>query len=159
MRHQCLQLAFARSFLSALDHEFERFGYLNTLSSKSLDIPFFNCSILPERSFAFRITSDLLRPLLPPFLFLYIPSFDRFLLVWGFRPHTTVLYHPRLFSLFAHSLRSSRRYRRSILTAAPPPHWYRVTGNEWHNHPWLVLWSRYIAVGFHIANNAFNTIA
>jgi hypothetical protein len=62
MRHQCLQLAFALSFLSALDHEFERFGYLNTLSSKSLDIPFLNCSILPERSFAFRITSGLLRP-------------------------------------------------------------------------------------------------
>jgi hypothetical protein len=45
------------AFLSALDHEFERFGYLNTLSSKSLDIPFLNCSILPESSF----TSDLFR--------------------------------------------------------------------------------------------------
>ncbi len=36
----------------------EIWGYLNTLSSKSLDIPFLNCSILPESSF----TSDLFRP-------------------------------------------------------------------------------------------------
>lgn len=124
-------------------------------SSKSLDIPFLNCSILPERSFASGFTSGLLHPLLPPFLFFYILSFDRFL--FGVPPpHTTVLYHPRLFLLFAHSLRSSRRFRRSILTAATPPHWYRVTGNEWHNHPRLVLWSRYIAVDLHIANNAYN---
>jgi len=37
----------------------------------------------------------------------------------------------------------------------PPPHSYTLTRNEWHNHIWLILSSRYLAVGFHIANNAY----
>ena len=41
-----------RSFLSAWILMFERLWYLNTLSSKSLNIPFLNSAILPERSFA-----------------------------------------------------------------------------------------------------------
>jgi hypothetical protein len=84
---------------------------------KSLDIPFLNCLILPERSLHPGITSVLLRLLSPPFLFLYIPSFDRFL--FGVPPPIRRYYiiH-RLFLLFPHSLRSFRRFRRSILTAA-----------------------------------------
>jgi len=90
------------------------FGYLNTLFSKSLDIPFLNCLILPERSLHHGITSVLFSA-----LFILLHSIVRQIFVWGVPspPYSTVLYHPRLFLLSAHSLRSFRRFRRSILTA------------------------------------------
>lgn len=79
-------------------------------SSKSLDIPFLNCAILPERTLLIRVhIPDLLRPLLLTFLFFYIPSLERFLF-WrgGSRVETWQYYIIPVYSYsmlirFAHS--------------------------------------------------------
>ena len=137
---------------------FERFLLFEYSFSKSLDIPFLNCLILPERSLHPGITSVLLRLLSPPFLFLYIPSFDRFL--FGVPPPpfygtiSSTVYSYSFLIRFAHFAAFAGPFLRRL---RPTP--YRVTGNGSHNYPRLLLWSRYFAVGFHHVINALNAIA
>jgi hypothetical protein len=86
---------------------------------------------LPERSLHPEITSVLFSA-----LFILLHSIVRQIFVWGVPSPTPIRQYyiiHRLFLLFPHSLRSFRRFRRSILTAVgghPPIHSYRVTGNE-----------------------------
>lgn len=123
------------------------FGYLNTLFSKSLDIPFLNCPILPERSLHHGITSVLFSA-----LFILLHSIVRQIFVWAVPSPTlfdSTISSPSILTLcsFA-SLISPLSPVHSYGGWGPPPiHSYRVTGNEWHNHQWLLLWSRYIAGG------------
>lgn len=135
------------------------FGYLNTLFSKSLDIPFLNCLILPERSLHHGITSVLFSA-----LFILLHSIVRQIFVWAVPSPTlfdSTISSPSILTLcsFA-SLISPLSPVHSYGGWGPPPiHSYRVTGNEWHNHQWLLLWSRYIAGGGHNVTNTFNAIA
>lgn len=115
--------------------------------NKSLDIPFFNSSIFPETSLHPRITHDLF-----PSFFILLHFIVREISVWAHDcptiwqryPIIPVYSYPLLIR-FAHYAAFAGPFLRRMPSALI--HLYRLTGNGSHNHPWLLLWSRYIAVG------------
>lgn len=112
-RYHYLQLAFIRCFLSAYILMFERFSLFEYSFSKSLDIPFLNCLILPERSLHPSITHDLF-----PAFFIGLNSDVREISVWTHDCPTIWQRYP-IIPVYFHSCSFA-----SLITPLSPVHSY-----------------------------------